>query len=437
MATDEDKRKENEWTLLEDEEKRKIEALYTDLPPLPPKAPQPDYLVQEKPIYSQDEASRAFYLACQFGNLQEVRAYIEDVQPSHADRQYGLEKAAHAFQIEIVRYLMQEQSTKIHTRVFQTYWGDGRAMQSLVDNDSPNIMGYLGREAQRPRKRHTRLATANIFASGCSKVEVTRYLSRVFQSSLNNADGIAQNIFASGSPKLLQLLQAFLDNGWHPNQILEPPQEVAIHHVRCVQDTAILKLLLDHGADPTISRLRPVSLVFQRRPARAPVTRKTGDVLDMASKVGSTEAVDLLLAHGAIFEYGRPLHCLIEYQPQAGAPVDASRFEMAEHLVRIGEDINGSRDMSDAVRPHSIIPIGGDFHATPLSHAVGCRDWDFVEWLLENGADPNACNGRAFDKHDEMIYGLTSGNSLDKNPMCLSDLIQKVKDKKGGNDTFS
>ena len=37
-----------------------------------------------------------------------------------------------------------------------------------------------------------------------------------------------------------------------------------------------------------------------------------------------------------------------------------------------------------------------DHGATALSHAVGYRDWEFVECLLERGADPDAHDGIAF-----------------------------------------
>lgn len=36
-----------EQKFTEDEEKHRIEALYADLPSLPPKLPQPDYMIQE------------------------------------------------------------------------------------------------------------------------------------------------------------------------------------------------------------------------------------------------------------------------------------------------------------------------------------------------------------------------------------------------------
>lgn len=111
--------------------------------------------------------------------------------------------------------------------------------------------------------------------------------------------------------------------------------------MQCVQNTNILKLLIDHGADPTIARKGTSSLVFRWQPWKAPVQRKIGDVLDMAAKVDSTEAIDILLAQGAKFEHGRELHCLIGFQLLAGATVDSARFEMAEHLIQNGEDING------------------------------------------------------------------------------------------------
>ncbi|KAK8127756.1 Homeobox protein Wariai [Apiospora sp. TS-2023a] len=191
-------------------------------------------------------------------------------------------------------------------------------------------------------------AATNIFASGCSKAEITQYLDTIFHTEANETHATVQTIFASDSPKLLPLLQVFLDNGWHPNQVLGPPQEVALHHVQCVRDLNILKLLLDHGADPTIARTTPSlpsPLVVYQHPWKAPVQRKVGDILDMAAKVGTTEAIDLLLAHGAKFEYGRALHCLIEFKLLAGVDVNSTRFEMAEHLVRNGEDINGFRDI--------------------------------------------------------------------------------------------
>lgn len=42
--------------------------------------------------------------------------------------------------------------------------------------------------------------------------------------------------------------------------------------------------------------------------------------------------------------------------------------------------------------------------ATPLSHATSMRYLDWVEWLLERGADPEAHDRRAFCKDDIEPY---------------------------------
>lgn len=86
---------------------------------------------------------------------------------------------------------------------------------------------------------------------------------------------------------------------------------------------------------------------------------------------------------------------------------------------------------TDIVKPHSLMPIGGSFTATPLSHAVACHDWAFAEWLLEKGADPEASNRRAFCKQDWLCYGRHKGK-IHHTDMNLPDLIEKVKKKKEG-----
>lgn len=87
------------------------------------------------------------------------------------------------------------------------------------------------------------------------------------------------------------------------------------------------------------------------------------------------------------------------------------------------------RDIYDAIQFHSVMTVGIMFKAAPLSHAKGFQDWDFVQWLLEKGADPQAHDGRAFDTRDQEHYGLTYRQAFDKNQVRLSDLIQKVKDR--------
>lgn len=272
-----------------DEERRRIEAIYADLPPLPPSLPAPEYLVNGEMAYSKDDKSLEFYTACARGDLGKVRSFVENSTPPHMDLQYGLEKAAHKFRIDVIRYLLEEQGATLHTRVFET-----------KDNTRP----------------------------------------------------WAASIFVYGSPKLLEMLEAFLDNGWHPNQIIGSSQaKFALHHPRCIKDLPILKLLLEHGADPTIARNVFRSPCFQLFPEEAPVRRKSGDVLNMAAMEAPLEAIDLLLSYGAKFEYGRPLHSLVQSPvvnlsgDTTGLLIDPARYKMAKHLISLGEDIDGLRDV--------------------------------------------------------------------------------------------
>lgn len=112
-----------------------------------------------------------------------------------------------------------------------------------------------------------------------------------------------RSIFSYGSPKLLDLLEVFLDSGWHPNQVLGSGQpKVVVHYVRCVTDVSILHSLLEHGADPTIASRTYLSLFFHFFTGEAPVESKSGHVLIMRVTEVSPEVTDLLLSHGAKLE---------------------------------------------------------------------------------------------------------------------------------------
>lgn len=286
----------NQAKLICEQERQKIEATYTDLSPLPPPVPNSAYLVSGERVHSQDNASIEFYAACARGDMDKVRSYVESTRPPQSTLQYGLEKASHGFHVEAVRYLMKEQGAKLHTRVFET-------------EDKTGI-------------------------------------------------GQTKNIFLSGNPKLLGLLKELVDNGWHPNQVLgSGQQKVALHYVRCIRDLPILRFLLEHGADPTISLQTHPSPIFQLFPDEAPLLRKSGDILDTAAVEASPRAINLLISHGAKLEYGKPLHCLIQRCPAVGKlgetpglPVDPARYKVAEYLLGLGEDINGVRDVQVKTR---------------------------------------------------------------------------------------
>ncbi|KAF9875438.1 hypothetical protein CkaCkLH20_07258 [Colletotrichum karsti] len=181
----------------------------------------------------------------------------------------------------------------------------------------------------------------------------------------------SQSIFTSGSPQLLNLLKTLVDFGWHPNQLLGPlqrgirlplclaRQEVALHHPRCILDIDILRFLLDAGADPTIGRDLLGDIMFSF--SEQPVQRLKRHILEMAANLGATEAVTLLVSHGAKPEFGMPLHGLAwrrpdpattvvmdeelfkrlcQEPPELEYPNLSRRFSMAQHLIALGEDIN-------------------------------------------------------------------------------------------------
>ncbi len=133
--------------LLEQQRRKKLMARHH---------PEPEYRVDDDLAYSFDDASQAFHMACAEGKLQRVRNFVEDSERPRGALQFGLEEAAHAFQLNVVRYLMQEHDVGLHTGVFE----------------------HLERRASSP----------------------------------------TNNIFDRNDPRMLDLLRIFLDNGWSPNQ---------------------------------------------------------------------------------------------------------------------------------------------------------------------------------------------------------------------------
>ncbi|OIW26973.1 hypothetical protein CONLIGDRAFT_672417 [Coniochaeta ligniaria NRRL 30616] len=378
--------------------KPKDELLVT----LPPRIPDPDYLVDDALVYSFDDESQAFYLACAEGKLQRVRDFVEDSARPRGDLQFGLEEAAHAFQLDVVRYLMQEHDVGLHTGVFE----------------------HLERRASSP----------------------------------------TNNIFDHNDPRMLDLLRIFLDNGWSPNQAWTSPaylwqghdlnkklrwQNVALHFPQCVRDMRILRLLLEHGAYPDISPYTLPPFAFIQPEYQSP-GRGSGYTLEVAVRVGTPETVDLLLAHGARIEDARPLRLLIRWpsapppndgqdagarqlspSPSAAAAApDSARFQFANHLVRRGVDVNALGNAYPLVSGTCSFANPGFIMATPLSLAVGVRDWDFVEWLLENGADAEAHRQAFTPTYDCRVYGHHAPDAAEEARSRFEELVEKVESKR-------
>lgn len=66
---------------------------------------------------------------------------------------------------------------------------------------------------------------------------------------------------------------------------------------------------------------------------------------------------------------------------------------------------------------------------TPLSLAVGVRDWDFVEGLLENGADAEAHRQAFTSRGDQYVYG-HAPDAAEEARNRFEELVEKVESKR-------
>lgn len=183
-------------------------------------------------VIGRNDAEVDFYVSCQTGRLDEVKEYIESLQPPNMVLQYGLEQASFAGHPTVVRYLLESGAT-LHGNVFTHVHS--------IEKEKYSMREY-------PR-------TKSLFFS------------------------------LEGSQDLIALLDVFLNAGWHPNQpwyatlsdtiyrvigeingdkvvvkhLVErlPNLRFASGHGRLIgalrtRDTEFLDLLLSHGADATV-----------------------------------------------------------------------------------------------------------------------------------------------------------------------------------------
>lgn len=299
-----------------------IEEEYRHLLPLPPQLPPPLYEMLDPSGYRKDDASRAFYKSCAEGDLDRVRMFVAAFAPTAADLSFALEEACQNLRPEVMRFLMRQPEAQLHYRCFRrcTYYHQ----DDLIEK-------FDGRKSY----------------------------------------SLSESIFTSGSRELLPLLRVLVESGWHPNQLLGPPQrgkrpprhlpcqEVALHYPRCILDTDILRFLLDAGADPTIGREVNSDPGFGL--IDLPVQRLKGHILEMAANLGAAEAVDLLMSHGASPDHDVTLHSLVRRKPDPADakvmdeeyreklcketpwleyPTLSNRLVMAQQLIDLGGDIN-------------------------------------------------------------------------------------------------
>ncbi|KAH7144218.1 hypothetical protein B0J13DRAFT_635190 [Dactylonectria estremocensis] len=181
------------------------------LPALPPHLPRPEYAERAR-LIGQYEQEIPFYVACELGLMPQVASFIQEANPSQAVLQFGLEQASFGNQPTVARFLL-ERGTILHDNVF------------------------LRREGGEPG------------------------------NSLNDISIFDRERQESQDP--LDLVQVFLDFGWHPNQLWNGT--AVLHNfpkaplIECLTNRPLLTLLLSHGADPALSR-HNVSL-YDKTPA--------------------------------------------------------------------------------------------------------------------------------------------------------------------------
>lgn len=121
--------------------------------------PLPEYEEEDSYLPSKDDASLDFYEACADGDVEELASYIEEEHPDPRDLQYGLEHAAFAGNLATIRYLL-ERGVRLHRNAF-----------------------------------HRKLSVTD--TTGGPK---------------------SQTIFHQAVPRVIQILELYLEFGWHPNQ---------------------------------------------------------------------------------------------------------------------------------------------------------------------------------------------------------------------------
>ncbi|RSL99931.1 hypothetical protein CEP52_009447 [Fusarium oligoseptatum] len=334
-----------------------------DLPALPPRLPRPEYSTTPHSITQTDRGELGFYVACAEGCLSQVESYLEEHNPTQAVRQFGLERASFANQVDVARYLLRY-GTILHDNVFLRSWTDP------------------------PKYKRGPTTVVSLF-------DKDREVS-------------------------IPLLEVFIEFGWHPNQLWTGFAPMDNNRrvnpiVESLGNRPLLDFLLSHGADPMISHHNVAIGGWQRW------SRRSNIVLGSAVLRADISLVALLVAHGADPAYAQPLHELVKWKGGMYITAFPVRLPMIEYVFSSG--MAGVNDIKK-VTFLDMSPPGRIEDLTPFAYACAAQDWEYAEWLLEHGADPDLLNGRAFEPMYFRLYVPDMGPS---DPQVVRDLVDRVR----------
>lgn len=343
--------------------------------PLPPRLPRPEYVLTPGSL-DRDDSSLEFYLACEEGRMAEVAAFVEidGKRPSQGVLQYGLEQASFCFKAEVARYLLSKGAV-LHTFCFM------RTVKVLTDS------------------------------SGVSWKE---------PCILDKCD-------QADTDSIISMLLAFIDVGsWHPNQPWESPINKQPYVALCTyiagSERKVLEFLLAHGADPNLGSHNRSPDMFLRGWA---LNRQCPLLLNSAAADFDQSLVELLIRYGAKpdCEGLHMLHSVV--RPHKQSDFATIRRPFAEYLLTRGlADVNEIRGMPWRHEGTRLMLGYYTDNETPLTYACAASDWEFVEWLLEHGADPDLLDGKAYQEQwwRKPYIG-------PNDPTRLRELIAQVKNK--------
>ncbi|KZL70673.1 ankyrin repeat protein [Colletotrichum tofieldiae] len=340
-----------------------LKARFADFPPLPPRLPRPEYAIDYGLLHSGDPAELDFYCACRMGYQEAVEAYVREVKPTHAVRQFGLQMASFGNQPAIARYLLLIGTT---------------------------LHGYVFAGTEPGSRRRQTPKGASIF-----------------------------HVYPKGDI-LIPLMQTFIEFGWHPNKAWEPTQDNwpvwPFYYLCCVWNTPLVRFFLSYGADPNIGSCWPDLQAMHGLHERLdftveiPLHRQSTSTLELAIEGCDPTSFEMLRASSSfsinIAELS-PLFVLAlpaEEDLRENENTETVSYSLlpfvgrraiAEHMLNFDDvDINRIKLMERGEQE------------TALTYACSMRDWGYVEWLLERGADPTLLEGKAFSYDHKKLMEL-------------------------------